>query len=463
MGDVAGPASARRAQVREFVARRLVAPAQAFVHTEVSGGVVVLLAAMVAFAWANSPWNEAYFDLWHSEVTLRTGIVTIHEDLGHLVNDGLMAIFFFVIGLETKREILHGELASIRKAALPVAAAAGGMVVPALIYTALNAGGDGAKGWGIPMATDIAFALGVLSLLGRRVPFSLKIFLLALAVVDDIGAIAVIAVFYTESLSFEASMYALLILAAIFGARAAGIRSIDVYVLMGAVFWVAVLKSGIHATIAGVVLALLAPSRPDISAQEFQDEAEELLARLAETQPGSEQEQTILHEFEAAVRKSEAPLERVERHLHPWVVFVIVPIFALANAGVEVGRDAFEGALESPITFGVALGLLVGKPVGILAASWLAVRSGIASLPEGVNWLQIAGTGVLAGIGFTVSLFITDLAFADPALSDEGKLGILAASLVAAAAGFTLLRLFTRPAVATIAPPVSAVAPSPER
>jgi NhaA family Na+:H+ antiporter len=438
----------RQGLFRAFLSDRLVAPAQAFMQNEVSGGVVVLVAAVIAFAWANSPWSAAYFDLWHSHIVIETGLFTINEDLGHFVNDGLMAIFFFVIGLETKRELLHGELAGFRKAALPVTAALGGMIVPAGIYSILNATGEGAKGWGVPMATDIAFALGVLALLGRRIPFPLRVFLMALAVADDIGAIAVIAIFYTSSLSFEASMYALIILAFIFGARQVGVRSIDFYVIVGAVFWLAVYKSGIHATIAGVVLALLTPASPDRPLSAFRQEAEELLAGLGASSDDLEREQTLLNEFESAVRNSEAPLERLERHLHPWVVFTIVPIFALANAGVEVTRDAFEGAVNSPITFGVAFGLLFGKPIGIFLASWLAVRTGLAALPHGVGWIHIAGAGILAGIGFTVALFVTDLAFDAQVLKDEAKLGILSASLLAAVLGYGALRLITRPATA---------------
>jgi NhaA family Na+:H+ antiporter len=322
------------------------------------------------------------------------------------------------------------------------------MVVPAGIYAAFNATGPGASGWGIPMATDIAFALGVLALLGRRAPFTLKVFLLALAVVDDLGAIAVIAVFYSESLSFEATMYAFLVLAIIFGARAAGVRSIDVYVLLGAIFWLAVLKSGVHATIAGVVLAFLTPAKADRDLDSFREEAGSLAARLTAEGVSAEEQQTVLNEFEAVVRRSSSPLERLERALHPWSVFAIVPIFALANAGVEVTEEAWDAARSSAVTFGIIAGLIVGKPVGIFLATWIAVRSGIAELPAGVGWPHVAGAGVLAGIGFTVSLFITDLAFDEALRTDEAKLAILAASLVAAVAGYLILRLVTRPGLA---------------
>ena len=411
-------------------------------RTEAAGGAMVLGAALVAFAWANSPWKESYFDLWHARIAFRTPLVSVVDTVGHLVNDGLMAIFFFVIGLETKRELLHGQLSSVRRATLPVAAALGGMVVPALIYAAFNLGGDGAKGWGIPMATDIAFALGVLAIAGNRVPFALKVFLLALAVVDDIGAILVIAVFYTESLSGEALAWAAVVLALILAARAAGIRSIDFYVLLGAAFWLAVYKSGVHATIAGVTLAALTPSRPHRPVTAFRAEARRLLDGFGRGAPEDhDAEQQLFGAFEGAVRESAAPLERLERQLHPWVVFVIVPIFALANAGLEISGGALSDAATSGVTGGVVFGLLLGKPVGIVLASFFAVRLGMAALPEGTSWAQLAGAGVLAGIGFTVSLFITGLAFDSESLQLEAKIGILGASLVAAVVGYLLLRL----------------------
>ena len=414
---------------------------QAFIQTEAAAGFILVAAAVAALIWANSPWDGAYRDLWQAKVSLETGLFTVREELGHLVNDGLMAIFFFVIGLEIKRELLFGQLASRRRAALPVAAAVGGMAVPALIYAAWNVGGDGARGWGIPMATDIAFALGVLALLGRRAPFALKVFVLALAVVDDLGAIAVIAVFYTDELSLKAVLTAGGILAVILAARQAGIRHVEVYVILGALFWLAVLKSGVHATVAGVILAFLTPARADADVASFENEAAGLLQRLRETQASEEEdEQTVLHQFEATLRRSESPLERLERQLHPWAVFVIVPIFALANAGLDLGGGAIPDAAGSTVTAGVVFGLLLGKPLGILLFSWLAVRSGLAVLPEGVAWRHLAGAGMVAGIGFTVSLFITSLAFDSAALQEQAKIGVFAASLVAGLAGYALLR-----------------------
>ncbi|MGK2964690.1 MAG: Na+/H+ antiporter NhaA [Tepidiformaceae bacterium] len=431
----------KRSGLLAFVQRRLLLPVQTFIHTETSSGILLLIAAAVAIIWVNSPWDSSYFDLWHTQFTLDFWVFQIDEDLGHLVNDGLMAIFFFVVGLEIKREVLHGELASPRRAALPVAAALGGMIVPATIYAVFNAGGDGAAGWGIPMATDIAFALGVLALLGRRAPFALKVFLLALAIADDLGAIMVIAVFYTDSLSLEALAWAGVLIAVILASARAGIHATNFYVLLGALFWLAVLESGIHATVAGVILAFLTPATARLKGADFAANAELLLDRhAAAKRAGSEQqEQVVLQEFERLSEGFEAPLERLERVLHPWTSFIIVPIFALANAGVVVSSDAVSSAVESPVTLGVFFGLVVGKPLGILAFAWLAVRSGIASLPTGIGFGHITGAGLLGGIGFTVSLFITGLAFDSAQLVADGKMGILAASLIAGAIGFTYL------------------------
>ena len=421
-----------------------VGPAQAFVRTEASGGIVLLAATLLALLWANSPWDDRYFDLWNARLSLDVSLFRIDEDLLHLVNDGLMAIFFFVVGLEIKRELLHGELASPRKAALPVAAAVGGMVAPALIYSVFNAGGDGAKGWGIPMATDIAFALGVLALLGRRVPFSLKVFVLALAIVDDLGSIGVIAVFYTETISWEAAAWALVVLAVIFVANRAGLRSVDVYVALGIVFWVAVLKSGVHATIAGVLLAALTPAKPYFEDASFEPGAEELLERLrggAGRDDEASSRQETLVEFERLSRESAAPLDRLERMLHPWVSYLIVPVFALANAGIPLSGGAIRDAATSDVGLGVAAGLVIGKPLGIVLMTWLVVRLGWAELPKNVRIPHILGAGLLAGIGFTVSLFIAGLAFDDAALTADAKLGILGASLIAGICGFVYLWL----------------------
>ncbi|MEO8540103.1 MAG: Na+/H+ antiporter NhaA [bacterium] len=426
---------------QQFVRDRFMQPISEFVNTEASGGIILLVATAAALLWANSPWDYRYFDLIHAHMAIDLGIFSIDNSLGHLVNDGLMTVFFFVVGLEIKRELIHGELASKRKAALPVAAALGGMVVPALIYVGWNAGGDGAKGWGIPMATDIAFAMGVLALLGRRAPLSLKVFLLALAIVDDLGAILVIAIFYTDSISLEALIWAGIMLAVIVAVARAGVHSTDVYVLLGILFWAAVYKSGIHATLAGVVLAMLTPARPRYTQRAFEGSALDLLVsyRYARDRGDTEQAQQVLEEFETLSRGTESPLDRLEHTLHPWVSYLIVPIFALVNAGVVISSGLISDSVSSPISLGVATGLVIGKPVGILLACFIAVRLGIADLPSNTNYGHILGLGMIAGIGFTVSLFITGLAFDSAVFIDEAKLAILAASALAGVAGFVYL------------------------
>jgi len=424
----------------EFVAERFIRRSRLSPPSRF-GGIVLLAGAIIAIIWANSPWEQQYFDFWHSELAIDLHLFSIEQSLGHAVNDGLMAIFFFVVGMEIKREMVHGELATPRRAALPVAAALGGMIVPALIFTFWNFGGDGARGWGIPMATDIAFAVGVLSVVGKRVPFPLKVFLLALAVADDLGAILVIAVFYTEQIAVQPSLWAIGILVGIVMLNRAGVRSTNVYLLLGICLWVAVLKSGIHATVAGVALAMLTPSKPFYGEAEFDESAPDLLARYREARDAGDNEraQQILSQLETLTQGTESPLDRLEHSLVPWSSYVIVPIFALANAGVALSGSMISDAVSSPVTLGVAMGLVVGKPIGILLAAWLSVRVGLAQFPRGVNLHHMVGAGLLAGIGFTVSLFVTGLAFTDPALADQGKVGILAASTIAGIIGFTYL------------------------
>jgi NhaA family Na+:H+ antiporter len=426
-----------------LVRERLVMPVQAFMHTETAGGIVIVVAAIAALIWANSPWDEAYFDLWHAELGFDVNLFHVEHHLGDWVNDGLMVIFFFVVGLEIKRELVHGELASPRRAALPVIAALGGMAVPALIFLAFNAGGEGKDGWAIPVATDIAFAVGVLALLGPRVPFSLKVFLLALAIADDLGGILIIAAFYTDQISVEALLWAGTVLLLVLFARSWGIRTFNVYVFLGVLFWVAVLQSGIHATISGVILAMLTPAGPSYTGEEFERSAPGLFERWREAirQRDHDQQENILSALEDVTRNTESPLDRLERQLHPWVSYIIVPIFALANAGVAVTADSVNDAVGSAVTWGIALGLFVGKPVGILTATWLAERSGIASRPAGVTWHQVLGVGLLGGVGFTVALFITTLSFDSEVLTADAKMGILLGSITAAIVGYTYLRL----------------------
>ena len=430
---------------RQFVQRQIVSPIQSFMALETASGIVIVVAALAALVWANSPWDQEYFDLWHAHVHLDFNLFEIEETLGHLVNDGLMVIFFFVVGLEIKREVVHGELSSPKSAALPVIAAAGGMAVPALVYLAFNSSGDASKGWAIPVATDIAFAVGVLALVGNRVPFSLKVFLLALAIADDLGGIIVIAAFYTEQISVEALLWAGAVLVAINLFRLYGIRTLNVYVFLGALLWVAVLKSGIHATVAGVVLALMTPSRSYYDTAKFGDTARGLLARLTATEADEtssyDERETVLEQMEDLSRGSEPPLDRLEHILSPWVSYLIVPIFALANAGVVVTGESVSDAAGAGVTWGIILGLFVGKPVGITLAAWLAIRTGVANRPHGVTWPQIFGVGMLGGIGFTVALFITELSFDSELLTNDAKMGILAGSFIAAIVGFIFLRV----------------------
>jgi NhaA family Na+:H+ antiporter len=430
---------------RSYVARQVLLPAQAFIHTQALGGAVLLLAALVAVIWANSPWDESYFDLWETIITVDVSLFSIEEDLRHWINDGLMVFFFFVIALEIKRELVHGRFSEPRRAALPIAAALGGMVLPAVIYLALNVGGDGERGWGIPMATDTAFALGVLALVGRRVPTEVRIFLLAIAIVDDIAAILVIAIFYTDTLSLEALGVAALLLGVIVAMNRGGVLSMNLYFLVGALIWVAVLKSGIHATITGVALGLLAPASPYFTKQTFAESADRLVGRFraAMTKGDENTAEMVLGQIEELTLGVEAPLERLERLIQPWTSYAVMPLFALANAGIGLSGEVLRDAVSSPVTQGVIFGLVVGKTVGVVSFSWLAVRLGISSLPKGVTWAQMIGLGLAAGIGFTVSLFITDLAFAGGDLVSNAKIGILSASILSGLAAYACLRTAT--------------------
>ena len=410
---------------------RLPRPVRRFLETEAGGGVVLLVAAVVALVWANSPWSGGYESLWSTELRFSVGGVELAEDLRHWVNDALMAVFFFVVGLEIKRELVVGELRSVRTAALPAVAALGGMAVPAALYAVVNAGGPGADGWGIPMATDIAFAVGVIALLGSRIPPALKLFLLTLAIVDDIGAITVIAVFYSDGIDPGALAVAGGGVLAVVALRGLRIEWPFAYLAVGAVVWVATYQSGVHATIAGVVLGLLTrahPVAPDALTADW-------VSDLAED-PSPED----LTALRRVARASVSPAERLQHDLHPVTSFVIVPLFALANAGVEIEAGAFDTPGTASVALGVALGLVAGKVLGVAGASWLAVRLRVGELPPGVTGRHVLGAAGLAGIGFTVSLFIAGLAFPDaPALEEAAKMGILGASFLAALAGSAIL------------------------
>ncbi len=415
--------------------RRLPRVVREFLDTEAAGGIVLLVAAVAALIWANSPWSASYRDLWATDLSIRLGDLVLAHDLRHWVNDALMTIFFFVVGLEIKRELVHGDLRDPRSAAMPAIAAVGGMVVPALLFLLVTAGSGGSAGWGIPMATDIAFAVGVVALLGSRIPASLKLFLLTLAIVDDIGAIVVIAVFYSGSLHTEFLGGAVVLLVVMLGLRRAGVVWLAPYVVLGTGVWLAVQESGVHATIAGVVLGLLAPATALTPAAVARDWAGDLA-----DEPGPEE----LDAMTRLAKTSVSPAERIQHMLHPWTSFVVVPLFALANTGVEISSTSFSAPGATAVTAGIAAGLLVGKTLGITGAAWLAVRSGLGRLPEGASWPMVAGIAAVAGIGFTVSLFIAELAFEPGALQNAAKIGVLMASTLAGVLGALVLMRASR-------------------
>jgi NhaA family Na+:H+ antiporter len=414
------------------LARYVGQPLTRFLQIEASGGILLVAATVVALVWANSPWSAGYQQLWTTELRIEAGPFHLAKDLRHWVNDALMAGFFFVVGLEIKRELVAGQLRRLRDAALPGIAALGGMVVPALIFATVTLGSEGAGGWGIPMATDIAFALGVLTLFGDRVPPSLKVLLLGLAIADDIGAIAVIAVVYTEEIAMRWLLAAVAGLVLVALMRRARVWFLPAYVLVGAAVWVCTLESGIHATIAGVVLGLLAPAHPLLP----ELEADAVASRLSSDTDVTAAE---VHAIGFELRESVSVAERLEALLHPWTSYLVIPIFALANAGIPLSTSALGDASGSRVTIGVVLGLVVGKLVGISAFAWLAARLGLARLPEDLSWRDVVGMAGIAGIGFTVSIFVAGLAYGEQGLQDEAKIGVLVASVLSAGLGSALL------------------------
>jgi NhaA family Na+:H+ antiporter len=411
------------------VPRLILQPLQTFLRTEEASGILLLAASILALVWANSPWRTAYDALWHTQLTIGLGDWSLAEDLQHWVNDALMALFFLVVGLEIKRELTTGELRESRAAALPAIAALGGMLVPALLYLAINRSGEPARGWGIPMATDIAFALGVLALVGRGLPAALKFFLLALAIVDDIGAILVIAVFYSGSIAVLPLLAAGALLVFILGLQRLQVRWTAVYVLLGVGVWLATFKSGVHATIA---VPFQRPRAVSLEAHRVADHT------VDDPKPPDADAHHWLH-LAGLTREAVSPLARLEHLLHPWTSWVVIPVFALANAGVSVSGSSLADAITSGVTLGVVTGLVVGKTVGVTVFTWIATKVGITRLPEGVGWGQLVGVATLAGIGFTVSLFITSLAFQTQPVQDAAKVGILVASLLAGLLGALLL------------------------
>jgi Na+:H+ antiporter, NhaA family len=420
------------------LARYLGRPVAEFLRVQAAGGIVLFLAAVIAMIWANSPWADVYESFWHTPISITFGTFEMSQDLQHWVNDGLMVIFFFVIGLEIKYELVSGHLRDSKAASVPAIAALGGMVVPALIYFLIVGTGEGSSGWAIPMATDIAFVVGVLALLGRRIPSAARVFLLTLAVADDIGAIIVIAVFYTADLSMGWLAVAVLAVLVIVVLRRLKVWSFPTYVLIALIAWFATYQSGVHATIAGVVVGLLTPARPLVQEFRARSYARQALADDVLTMEELERLRFLL-------RESVPVVARLQYVLHPFSAFVVLPIFALANAGVALDGGVLDEALRSPVTLGVAAGLLIGKVTGITLATWIAVRTGVGRLPSGANWPIAGGLGMVAGIGFTVALFITELSFpgADH-LVDQAKVGVRGASVLAAVIGSTYLVLITR-------------------
>jgi NhaA family Na+:H+ antiporter len=426
-------------------------PFQEFVRTEAAAGVALLGSTVVALVWANSPWSPSYFHLWESSLAAGVGSAALTKTVHEWINDGLMAVFFLLVGLEIKRELLVGELASVRHAVFPVAAALGGIAVPAIVYLAFNLGTPAARGWAIPVATDIAFALGILALLGSRVPASLKVFLTAIAIVDDIGAVLIIALFYTADVAWLGLASAAAIVAILAALNVLGVRRLAVYLLLGFGLWLAILSAGIHATLAGIILAMVIPATSAFDREQLIDRASESLSDLDEVIPGAprvldRREQETIHSLATTLDEARSPLMKLEGALHGVVAFGILPLFALANAGVALTLEG-AGALSWRVVAGVALGLLAGKFLGIRSASALTRRLlGMRPMPD-VSARGVRGAAWMAGIGFTMSLFISDLAFGPGALLDSAKIGVIAGSIAAGAAGWWTLRSLPKPNV----------------
>lgn len=417
-------------------------PLERFLHIEAASGILLLIAAAIALGWANSAWAESYLQLWHTPLGFRVGSLRFERPLEWFVNDGLMVIFFFVVGMEIRREVHRGELSEWRRAALPVAAALGGMLAPAGLYLVVAGGPATRSGWGVPMATDIAFAVGILTLLGRRVPAALRVLLLALAVIDDLGAIVVIAVFYSSGISVAGLLVAAAGFGGVFAMQRFGVRSKLAYIAPSMVAWAGIYTAGIHPTIAGVIVGLVTPVRAWLGPDGFLVGVRKELDQLASSTPNRlsspELAETLRH-VDVARREAMSPAESLIETLHPWVAFGIMPVFALANAGVSISGGSLDAA-SWRVVIAVAVGLIVGKPLGVLLASWLTLRLRLGTLPTGMGLRHLVVLGVVAGVGFTMALFIAQLAFTDARLLAAAKLGVLAASGGAAILGLVLGR-----------------------
>ncbi len=425
---------------------KILKPIDRYIHAESTGGILLLLSAFIAIVWANSPWSDTYVHLWEYQLSITIGEWSVRNDLHHWINDGLMSMFFFVIGLELKREIMAGELSDIKKAMLPLIAAIGGMIFPALIYIIFNPDGVENNGWGIPMATDIAFALGIISLLGKQVPVSLKVFLTALAITDDLGAVLVIALFYTSEISLSSLGSGAVFLLILWGANYIGIRKTLFFGIIGiGGVWLAFLLSGVHATIAGVLAALAIPARAKIDEKKFVSILEKQMQEFHAIPPNDvallePAQYRVIENIHKLTDEAGTPLQKLEHQLHPWVAYLIMPLFALANAGIVLDASLFNSTFFQGISLGVLTGLVIGKFIGVVGLSWLMVKLKLASLPVGMGWRHLCGLGLLAGVGFTMSLFISTLAFPDPLFVTKAKIGIFIASIISGTAGFFVLR-----------------------
>ena len=428
----------------------LIKPFSLFFQAEASSSILLLCSTAAALLWANSPYAASYHHFWDSELSIAFGRYAVIKSLREWINEGLMAIFFFIVGLEIKREVCAGELASPKRAFLPVGAAFGGMVFPALIYLAFNHGTATVHGWGIAMATDIAFALGALFLLGKKIPVGLRVFLSALAIVDDLGAVVVIALFYTGTINMSFFMLGIAAFVLMVIANLLWVRRTVVYALPGIILWYAFLGSGVHATIAGVLVAICIPARGKYDTDKFLREVNRCLGEFHCSPDGcgysillNEKHRDAVQSIELACHHVETPLQRLEHALHPWVAYLVIPLFAVANAGLTFVRIDLAEALTSPVTLGVIFGLLFGKPLGIVLFSYLLEKANLSSLPTGVGWPHIIGAGILGGIGFTMSLFITSLSFSDPSVLDFAKVGILLGSFLSGIVGIAFLYIFS--------------------
>jgi len=439
----------QRAKERTFPIEKLIRPVEELIRNRPISGILLFLSVVAALIWVNSGAADSYHHLWQTRFTINFGDYIIDRNLHHWVNEGLMAIFFFVVGLEIKREIILGELSSWKKASLPVAAAVGGMLFPALIYLVFNMGTFGESGWGVPMATDIAFTLGILSLLGDKVPISLKIFLTALAIVDDLGAVLVIAFFYTDNLFIYYLEFALLFFGLLIGGNLLGIRNTLFYAILGIFgIWISFLNSGVHATLAGVMVAMTIPVKSKINEQKLISKIGKILVRFKNTRRVkgfyvSQQQGEIIEDIKKTRKMAESPLQTLEHTLNPFVSFFVLPLFALVNSGIHFSSDLWS-SLSSNISLGIIFGLIIGKAAGIAGFSFLFVKSGISELPKDSNWGVMIGAGIMGGIGFTMSIFISELAFPSEEVRTQAKMAILIASTLAAIIGMLTISAFSK-------------------